>query len=420
MNADLAQLLRSGLCDVDAILLAGHDADRERDLRAAALIVAVCAHHAARVLQKLLRLFGVIVIVLNIFVVVDVPLKRSIGGHALPEQNGVHNRLPVNGVADRGDEITVLGPVVVPEVEENAAIVARLHVVAGEAVLACKLRGVLRVEQREVEFTGLQLQRLRIVVRDDLEHDAVNLRRALVIVLVFRQDDGLSNVPAFELVWPGADRGAEEVRLLPVLAREQMLRQDGHRHVIEERNVRRGEAEGDRVLVRDGDLFDIFEVRRVFRTVFRIHDRLNREFHVVRRDRLAVVPREVFAEVERVGVRRLVQLPRLGKTGHDVILAVVCRQAVEEEQVDLTVLVHRRVDARIVRGAVGQRRRLRAVRGCALRRVGRGGVGGFCTGCQREQHGERQKRCQKLFHVSSQKSGFGPVLPDFCLSTSVF
>ena len=357
---------------------------------------------------------------LNIFVVIDIPLQRPVGGHALPEQNGVHNRLPVNGIADRRDNVTVLGPVVVPEVEENAAIVARLHIIARETVPACKLRGVLRVEQREVEFTGLQLKRLRIVVRDDLEHDAVDVRCALIIIFIFCQDDGLSNVPAFELVWPGADRGAEEVRLLPVLAREQMLRQDGHRHVIEERNVRRGEAEGDRVLVRDGDLFDIFEVRRVFRTVFGVHDRLDREFHVVRRDRLAVVPREVFAEVERVGVRRLVQLPRLGKTGHDVILAVVSRQAVEEQQVDLAVLVHRRVDARIVRGAVGQRGRFRAVRGCALHRIGRGGVGGFCAGCQREQHGERQKRRRKFFHVSSKKSGFGPVLPDFCLSTSVF
>ena len=193
-----------------------------------------------------------------------------------------------------------------------------------------------------------------------------------------------------------------------------MLRQDGHRHVIEERNVRRGEAEGDRVVVRDGDLFDVLKVRRVFRTVFGVHDRLDREFHVVRRDRFAVVPREVFTKMERVGVRRLVQLPRLGKTGHDVILAVVSRQAVEEQQVDLAVLVHCGIDARIVRGAVGQR--------CSavLRRVGRGGVGGFCAGCQREQHGERQKRCQKFFHVSSKKSGFGPVLPDFCLSTSVF
>ena len=340
VNADLAQLLRGGLCNVDAILLAGHDADRERDLRAAALIIAVRAHHAARVLQKLLRLFGVIVIVLNILVVIDVPLQRTVGGHALPEQNGVHNRLPVNGIADCRDNVAVLGPIVIPEVEEDAAIVARLHIIARETVLACKLRGVLRVEQREVEFTGLQLKRLRVVVRDDLEDDAVDLRRALVIILIFHQDDGLSNVPAFELVWPGADRCAEEVRLLPVLAREQMLRQDGHRHVIEERNVRRGEAEGDRVVVCDGDLFDVLKVRRVFRTVFGVHDRLDREFHVVRRDRFAVVPREIFAEVECVGVRRLVQLPRLGKTGHDVILAVVSRQAVEEQQVDLAVLVH--------------------------------------------------------------------------------
>lgn len=174
------------------------------------------------------------------------------------------------------------------------------------------------------------------------------------------------------------------------------------------------------MVVRDGDLFDVLKVRRVFRTVFGVHDRLDREFYVACRDRFAVVPREVFAEVERVGVRRLVQLPRLGKTGHDVILAVVSRQAVEEQQVDLAVLVHCGIDARIVRGAVGQRRRLRAVRGCGLRRVGRGGVGGFAQAASVSSMVSARSAARSFFMFPPKNQASGPVLPDFCLSTSVF
>lgn len=86
MDADLAQLLRSGLCDVDAFLLAGHDADREGQLLAAAGIEAVRAQRAARVLEDGARLVGVIVVVLDALVVVDVPLQPAVGGMPSPRR----------------------------------------------------------------------------------------------------------------------------------------------------------------------------------------------------------------------------------------------------------------------------------------------------------------------------------------------
>ena len=187
-----------------------------------------------------------------------------------------------------------------------------------------------------------------------------------------------------------------------------MLRQDRHRHVVEKRDVRRGEPERDRVVVDHGDLLDVLEVRRVFRAVFRVHDRFDRELHVLRRERLAVVPAHVLLEVERVGAGFLVEIPAFCQRRDDRVVAVVAGQAVEQQEVDLAVLVHGRVDARVVAAAVDERRRL-------LFRAGSGGrfacaffpcafAGSAfraAAGCRAEQEREGEQRRQKFFHIDS-------------------
>ena len=136
-----------------------------------------------------------------------------------------------------------------------------------------------------------------------------------------------------------------------------MLRQDRHRHVLQKCGVRLSEAERDGVVVEHGDLLHVLVIRRVFRAVVGVHDGFDREFDVLRRERLAVVPLHPLAQVESIGAVCLVIVPALGEGGNDLIIAVVRGQAVEEQQVDLAVLVHRGIDARVVSGAVDERGR---------------------------------------------------------------
>ena len=135
-----------------------------------------------------------------------------------------------------------------------------------------------------------------------------------------------------------------------------MLRQNRHRHVVQECGVRGAEAEGDGVIVFHRDFLDIFKVRRVLRAVVGAHDGLNRELHVVCGEALAVVPGDVGAQMEGVGVGFLVKIPAFGEARNDVVFAVVGGEAVEDEEVDLAVLVHRGVDAGIISRAIDQRR----------------------------------------------------------------
>ena len=168
--------------------------------------------------QNGLCLFGVIVVVLDVFVIIDVPLQGAVGRQALPQKHRVHDGLPVDRIADGGDDVFIFGPVVVPEVKENAAVVAGFEIVAGKAVFSLELLGVFGVEERKVQLAGLQLHGLRIVVGDDLEDDAVDVCRALKIALVFLENDRLPHVPACELICARADRIAEEVGGLEVFA----------------------------------------------------------------------------------------------------------------------------------------------------------------------------------------------------------
>ena len=167
-----------------------------------------------------------------------------------------------------------------------------------------------------------------------------------------------------------------------------MLRQDRHRHVLQKCGVRLSEAERDGVVVEHGDLLHVLVIRRVFRAVVGVHDGFDREFDVLRCERPAVVPLHPLAQIEGVGAVCLVIVPALGEGGNDLVIAVVRGQAVEEQQVDLAVLVHRGIDARVVSGAVDERGR---------RVVGRIAAA-LPAGSEGEEHREGQQKSQRFFH----------------------
>lgn len=103
---------------------------------------------------------------------------------------------------------------------------------------------------------------------------------------------------------------------------------------------------------------------------------------------LAVVPLHPLAQVESIGAVCLVIVPALGEGGNDLVIAVVRGQSVEEQQIDLAVLVHRGIDARVVGRAVDERGR---------RVVGRIAAA-LPAGSEGEEHREGQQKSQRFFH----------------------
>ena len=179
-----------------------------------------------------------------------------------------------------------------------------------------------------------------------------------------------------------------------------MLRQNGHGHIVKKGHVRRGQAEHDGLVVGNGDLLHVFEVRRVLRAVFGVHDGFNRELYVLGRERLAVMPLHAVAQVEGVGAGALIVFPRFSQTGNDLVAAVVGGQTAEEQHVDLAVLIHGGVDAGVVAAAVDERRAF---------------VFGHCRGfaaCGQRQKGtQHQQQCKNSFHWGWSSCHFGPFRP---------
>ena len=347
-----AQLLGGDLGQVDAHLVAGGGVDHETNALPAAAPVALAVPLASGVQQQLLRPGRIIVVALHVGVVVYVALQGTVGHLALAQQHRVYHLLPVDQAADGGDQVGVFLPVFVPEIVEDAPVIGGGLVVYRVHPVAFKQRRVLGGHLGQVQLPGAQLQSLHIVVGDDLEDDAVDLRRPGKIVLVLFQDDGLSLVPLGQLIGAGAYRGAEEIGLLHVLSLQKVLGEDGHGHVFQESIVGSGQTEGNGVGIHHRDLLHILVVGGVFGAVVRVHDGLNGEFYILGGEFLTVVPLDALLQVEGIGQAFRVIFPGSGQPGNDVILAVVVGQAVKEQHIDLAVLVHGGVDAGIVAGAV--------------------------------------------------------------------
>ena len=195
---------------------------------------------------------------------------------------------------------------------------------------------------------------LGVIIGHNFKNHRVNVGRAQIIVLVFCQNDGLSHVPTFQLVGAGSHRMAEEVRLLHVLPLQQVGRQHRHGHILQKGHIGFCQAEGDGLVIHHSNLLHVLIVGSVFRTVVRVHNGFDGKLHILGCKRLAVMPVNAVPDVEGVGISGLVIVPGLCQTGYHLIVAVVGRQAVEQQNVDFAMLIHGRVDTGVVAGAVDQ------------------------------------------------------------------
>ena len=392
-DANLLELLGGGLGDVQPDLIPGPHAEDEANLLAVPLIEALAVQGASGVLQDLPGTGGVAVPALHVLQVVEVALEGAVGRDAPAQEHRVHDGLPVNGAAHGGNQIPVLRPIGVLEVEEDAPVVRSLHLVDGEALFSLEIGRVLGGQQRQIQLPGLHLHRLGVVVGDNLEDDRLDVGGALEVVLVPGEGDGLPLVPGGQLIGAGTHRGAEEGGLLEVLPLQQVPGQHGHGHIVQKGRVGGREPEGDGVIVHHRDLLHVLIVGGVLRAVVRVHDGLDGELHVPGGEGLAVVPLHPLLQVEGVGAGALIKLPASGQGRDHLVFAVVGGEAVEQENVDLPVLVHGRVDAGIVAAAVDQGGASGGGSGAV-----RGGIRIAAAGGQR-QHKSQQQREKRLFHV---------------------
>ena len=146
----------------------------------------------------------------------------------------------------------------------------------------------------------------------------------------------------------------EEIGFLHVFPFQEMFRKNCHGHVVQEGHVRGIQLEGNRVIVDDIDLFHILVVRSVLGTVVRIHDGLDREFHVIGCEILAVVPFDPFFQMKRISTGILVKLPALRQARNYLIVSVMSSQSVKDQNVDFPMLIHGRIDPCIIIASIYQ------------------------------------------------------------------
>ena len=202
--------------------------------------------------------------------------------------------------------------------------------VEGRDLIEAALLG--RVEpDGDVEVTGLELGD-RLVAQEALDEDLLDLRGALEVVRVRLELGVLVGLVADELVGAGADRrgGRERDRLdgLGIGRLEEVLRHDrrlGVGQVAGVVRVRRLERQRDRVVVDDVDALGLAGARvddglraldrlpRGAREADRRDQRaVDRELDVLGRERLAVMPVDALAQMERPGQAVRGDFPRLG------------------------------------------------------------------------------------------------------------
>ena len=147
----------------------------------------------------------------DILVVIDIALQRAVGGNPLTKEDGVHDGLTVDSITDSRDQISVVLPVFVFKIEEDAPVIGSLHVIAGKTAFLSESLRVFRRQESHIQFTGAQLHRFRIVVRYDLEDDIFDIRHSFEIVFISDESDRLAFLPAGQTVRAGAHRMTKKV-----------------------------------------------------------------------------------------------------------------------------------------------------------------------------------------------------------------
>ena len=205
---------------------------------------------------------------------------------------------------------------------------------------------------RHVDCAVRKRLRLGSIILHDSEHEAIDLRRAEIVILILREHNFLARLPVIYLIGTGSDGTVKEPRRCQIAPREEMRGQDGLDHIVDKCRIRRGEANAHRPIVQLRDLAHILEIRRIHRLHQRVHHSLNRELHIRRTQRLAVMPAHIRAQMKHIGIGIGIVLPRRRQRRHSLPRIVAPHKPVKEQTINLPVLIPQRIDLVIVLRAV--------------------------------------------------------------------
>ena len=206
------------------------------------------------------------------------------------------------------------------------------HVGGGGQGLALQDQGLVLLDARDVvvdhgvgdvHLAGLESDRARRRLRDGAEHEGLELRLLVPVVVEALQSVPVALLPAHELEGAGADRRAGGRAVVLALGLDLLLVDDGAPAVGqggEEGEVHLLEVQDDRVVVHDLDVVQVlgigFDVGPHLRG-----GAFQRELDVLRLQILAVVELHALAEVHLV--RRVGdELPLLGQAGAEGAVVV--------------------------------------------------------------------------------------------------
>ena len=241
------------------------------------------------------------------------------------------------------------------EIKKDPPIIRGLHLITDILFHIRKYLRIPRRQQRQIKLSRFHLQRPGSIVRHDLKDDLFYMRRPFIVSLIPFKRDCLSHIPARQLVGSRTYGISEKVRFLHIFARQQMLRQHRHGHIVQKCHIGCRQAKDNGMIVDHTDLFHILIIGSILRTILRIHNGLYRKLHIVRRKIPAVVPLDIFLQMKGISTGCFVELPALSKPRNDFVRSVMGRQSIKKQDIDLPVLIHCRIDPGIIPTAVNKR-----------------------------------------------------------------
>ena len=117
VDSGFPELLCCCLGNINAVLLTGHHADDKTDFFAVPLIETIAVSGASGRFQNFLCFFRIVIIMFYVFVIVNVPLQRTVCRHSLAKKHRIDNGLAVNRITDGRNDVPVFRPVIIRKVK---------------------------------------------------------------------------------------------------------------------------------------------------------------------------------------------------------------------------------------------------------------------------------------------------------------
>ena len=202
----------------------------------------------------------------------------------------VRQRLPHAAILERG----------LAQVPADEGVAERRSREDFKARIALQLRRCRGLGFPQVDLPRLECDAHRHAIRDDAEDDAVEVRRAAKVARVPRQHDLLIRLPFGKTERPRAHRPPVEIRRPPRRGPvcEQVARQHSDGPRIQREGVRLAIDDAHRARIHDLQRLDELEVRAPRRGDRSVHDRAPGELHILRGERLAIVPARILPQME--------------------------------------------------------------------------------------------------------------------------